>query len=243
MRVRIWYLGHSAWCAETENRRLLFDYVGFSAKTGGLEDGVVVLERLKDKPLTAFASHSHGDHYDRALHKASAAYPNVTWVLGGIDPQGCGVMVSGRETRAVGDVTVRSAASTDAGCCFLAEADGVRIFHAGDNADWGDPGDKSAYRAEIDYLAGLGVPVDAAFIPVCMFNGRRPACMTRGALYAMEKLRPAYVFPMHANGREQLYEEFRRDAEKVGKIPVLCMKKAGEFVDLEIGGSKWRTKP
>ncbi|MCL2462860.1 MAG: MBL fold metallo-hydrolase [Defluviitaleaceae bacterium] len=234
MRARIWYLGHSAWCVETEKKRLVFDYVSPAAKSGGLESGIVNPADLRDKDLVFFASHSHADHYDRALHKESAAWPHVTWVLGDISPLGNGVKVKGRSTLQAGNMTVHTAKSTDAGCCFLTEADGLRVFHAGDNADWGDPGDGTAYYAEIDYLASLGIPVDAAFIPVCTFSGERPACMTRGALYAVRKLDPKYVFPMHGNGREYLYEEFRRDAEKELQNPIICMKRPGDFMDLDI---------
>jgi len=133
-----------------------------------------------------------------------------------------------REKAEVGGITAHTSASTDMGVSFLVQADGLSVFHAGDNADWGDGESNRIYYAEIDHLAALGGPVDLAFIPICTYMGERPPAMTDGAIYAVRKLAPAVTFPMHANGREHLYKEFERDLRAAGSdARVICAEPPG----------------
>jgi L-ascorbate metabolism protein UlaG (beta-lactamase superfamily) len=217
--MKVSYLGHSAWAVETENRYLLFDIQDENVKTGGLlADGFVDISLLNGKPVFTFFSHMHHDHYSRKLHTACNERADAFTFLGGFSAPGKRtVTMNPREHYEAGGVSVYTGASTDEGVCFLVEADGNRIFHAGDNADWGDGEQNKMYYGEIDYISSLGKKIDIAFIPVCTFSGQRPRDMTEGAIYAVQKLAPAVMYPMHANGRDYLYEEFEKDLKKQDK--------------------------
>jgi len=218
----ITYLGHSAFIVQSDRRVLIFD------PTAPLNFG-----QFGGLPVICFASHSHNDHYGQVLHDGSQSYENVRWILGDIKSKlPRTVIMKGRESRELDGVTIRTAGSTDAGVCFLVETDGLCLFHAGDNADWGDPGDEKAYHKEIDYLVRLGKSIDAAFLPVCTFSGQRPPRMTVGALYAMEALQPKLVIPMHGNGRENLYREFAQDAAAKGFTNIHCFQREGEWIEV-----------
>ncbi len=196
---KVYYLGHSAWAVETEKHYLLFDVQDENVKDGGsLEAGSVDLTKLTGKEVYMLYSHFHTDHYSKRLHNKSAASGIGFTILGDFKARmnETTAMMKPRENASFGDITVHTADSTDAGVCWHVEADGVRIFFAGDHADWADGDQNNAiYYQEIDYMAGLGFETDIAFIPVCTFSGTRPEPMTRGAIYAVKKLKPAVTFP------------------------------------------------
>jgi L-ascorbate metabolism protein UlaG (beta-lactamase superfamily) len=228
----IYYLGHSAWAVETDKRYLLFDIQDENVKKNGkLDDGFIDISLLNGKPVYVFFSHRHHDHYSPALHGECVKRADAFVVLGGFTVKTATtqtVSMNPREKYEAGSVTVHTAASTDEGVCFLVQTDGLNIFHAGDNADWGDGEQNDIYCGEIDYLAGIDGPVDIAFIPVCTFSGQRPKNMTDGAVYAIKRLAPKVTYPMHGNGREHLYEAFERDLRKTdGDARVVTVRKKG----------------
>lgn len=233
----IYYLGHSAWAVETVKYFLLFDIQNANVRTGGTwADGAVDLASLTHKPVYIFYSHRHHDHYSPALHRDSQNYAHVYTILGDFTAPYTANTLTLRphETRMVGDITIHTGASTDEGVCYLLEVNGTNIFFAGDNADWGD-GDESnrLYYQEINYLAANRLPIDIAFVPVCTYSGQRPADMTKGAIYAVNTLKPALTYPMHANGREHLYTAFERDLRAAGSdAGVVCAYKMGRTDDI-----------
>lgn len=224
---RVYYLGHSAWAVETQRHYLLFDCQNSNIKPGGkLMEGWVDLQGLSDKPVLVFYSHRHHDHYSRKLHQESAAYENITTILGDFEKPDIPntITLRPREMRELGDITVYTAASTDEGVCFFVRTEEAGIFFAGDHAAW-DESDRTLYQSEIDYIAALGLKTDIAFIPVCTFSGERPAAMTQGAFYAITRLNPEATYPMHANGRESLYKDFEKDLREAGlEAKIICAK-------------------
>jgi L-ascorbate metabolism protein UlaG (beta-lactamase superfamily) len=112
---------------------------------------------------------------------------------------------------------------------FLVKVDGLTIFHAGDHA-CKDKNFMAPYTDEIDYLADKCSNVDLAFLPItgCGFND--PEAVKSGIFYALEKLKPEVMFPMHVLGFEYMYKEFARDAEKENtKTKFACAKDKGDY--------------
>lgn len=241
--MEIIYLGHSAVCVKTDGHTLVFDYYGDVSEQGGLADGLVNLDELGDGPVLFFASHVHHDHFSKSVAAAVGDHAAYAYILGDFritktdgvsasaEPENlmnC-ISIQPHETIEWNGVRIHTGASTDCGVCFLVSCDGVNIFHAGDHANWGDGDMGVSYFGEIDYIAEKGLAIDVAFIPVCYFSGQRSDSMTRGAIYAMEKLAPGITVPIHANGREYLYREFQQDAEARGvKNRIVCMERPGE---------------
>ncbi len=227
---KVTYLGHSAFQVEYKDYVFLFDYTG-TVKWDMYEviETPVDFEKLKDKKVYMFNSHDHFDHYDRDLHSRLDKQSNVLVILGCIKSNNSNTFVMyPRETKIVGDVKVYTADSTDEGVCFLIELDGLIILHGGDNALWSEE-DREKYIEEIDYLTSLNLIPDIAFIPVCNFSAKRPEEMTEGAIYAIRKLNPKVVIPMHANGKEYVYTDFKEDAlSETITNEIICMKREGE---------------
>ncbi len=231
MLKEIIYLGHSAWCVKTEEYTLIFDY-GVDEKRqeeGNLYNGVIHLEALKNEDVIIFASHSHGDHYNKNINRLAAGYENVTHVLGNIKSSYKNtIQMIPHEEKVVKGVKIITTGSTDLGVAFLVQADDVVIFHSGDHANWEDNDTEFSFEGEIDFISNYNLKIDVAFIPVCTFRGLRPEKMTNGARYTIEKLNPNLVFPMHANGREFLYKEFEADMKKAGvKNRIICAETVG----------------
>ncbi len=221
-KALIWYLGHSGWAMKTPNHFLIFDYA--DAKSGLIEP-----EDLKNEKVVVFASHQHYDHYDPSLHRWADTIEDITYVYGwqSID-QPHVLNVEARANARIGDIDIATSRSTDEGVTYLVKVDGLTLFHAGDHADWVDNDPNVSYKAEIDHIASQTATCDVAFLPVTSFMGIRAESITQGAIYAILKLMPGVVFPMHGNGRENLYKDFEADARANGlTIPIICAETPG----------------
>ena len=223
------YLGHSSWVVEIGNRILVFDYGVILRNDNATFD----FEKYKDKKVVLFFSHSHEDHYDRSFHRNSQNYNNVRSILGvSSNEYSNAVCIRPHENTELDGVKVFTSYSTDLGVSFLIVMDTATIFFAGDNAAWGN-GDEAnkTYYSEIDYIKSLGYAIDIAFVPVCTFNAKRTHDMTKGAIYAIDSLKPTVTFPMHANGNELLYNDFYNDyIEAGGKQTIICFETPGQVM-------------
>ena len=225
-KTTVTYLGHSAWIVETPSLFYIFDY-----DKPPNENSLLDLNKLQGKPVYFFSSHRHGDHYNARLHEAASRYAHMTFITGGFRTRYDNtVTIQPHRSEAVSGVAITTAASTDAGVCYLAQAPGLTVFHSGDLANWPDNEDTPVdYFKEIDYIAGHADSVDIAFIPVTTFDWHQDACMLEGAAYAIKRLNPLFTFPMHANGREALYKTFAKYASDNNIAnTVICMEKPGD---------------
>ncbi len=226
----IWYLGHSGWAIKTKNHLLIFDYVEKGLKPAGhcLSNGYINPSEIKDEHLLVFVSHGHPDHYSQAIFDWERSIKDISYILGwqGVtEPKS--ICIGPRERRKIDNVEVLTIASTDEGVGFLVKVDGLVIFHGGDHAHWGGPID--SFAKEIDYLAENDKEFDIVFLAAAAGSGQRRESISDGIFYAIEKLLPEVMFPMHAGGNEGLYKEFAREAEKKRlKTEVLCAGRKGD---------------
>ncbi|MEA4890887.1 MAG: MBL fold metallo-hydrolase [Clostridiaceae bacterium] len=227
--VRIWYLGHSAWLAETAGYRLLFDYgrLPLRPAAGTLNQGVFDPSAYQDRPLYIFSSHQHADHFDIDLMRDAAGYPGTTLIVG----------QEGRATAKVKNLancqiaeprgfiqtasfSVWASRSTDSGVSFLAAGPDRVYYHGGDLAVWDDTSAyRTDFRREADWLAAklaaAGRTLDIAFLPVSTSDGYQETALLDGVEYLAERLRPKHIFPMHAHGFEALYRDFADKMQSV----------------------------
>ncbi|MEI6456753.1 MAG: ankyrin repeat domain-containing protein [bacterium] len=198
------YLNHSGYAIETSRHLLVFDYYS----TGGPPDAPSLLngrinpDELKGKKVIVFASHEHGDHYDTVIWRWRIRNPEFTYVMG-FRPNGNNryEYVEPHKEKTIEGVRIHTIRSTDSGAGFLAETDGVVIYHPGDHVN--KSGDLSAeYKSEIDYLAGLKKKVDIAFFPVTGCGFPDMEAVKSGNFYAIKELKPGTCFAMHAETAE-----------------------------------------
>ena len=209
----IWHLGHSGWAVKTQNHLLVFDYwlnpEQPLPEQASLAGGYIVPAELRDFNVEVFASHGHGDHYNDSIFNWRNSVPDINYVMG-FRPRGIEdeyTYIGPRQERDVDDIKIHTLRSTDAGVAFLLEVDGLTIFHAGDHAN-GRVDLSGAFPGEIDYLAGLNKNIDIAFFGITGCSLGDPVSVKAGIYYAVDKLNPTVLLPMHGGDAFYRYKEF-----------------------------------
>ena len=211
----IWHLGHSGWAIKTENHLLIFDYFtnphGAIPGEASLTSGYIIPTEIKDENTVVFVSHQHGDHYDPRIFEWHSEIPDIEYVFGfrprDIDQEY--TFIDPRSEKTLGDFKVSTIKANDAGVGFLIEVDGLTILHPGDHAN--EYMDMSGtYTAEIDALATKDI--DLAFFAILGCSLGTPESVQLGVHYALEKLNPKVLFPMHASNATYRYREFVEEA-------------------------------
>ena len=200
--MKITYIHHSGFLAETNQALLLFDFAGGSLPP--LDPA---------KTLVVFVSHRHEDHFNPEIFTLADSHPHTVYVLSDdiwqnrvpekhfsrthfIDP---GRMIHLPEG---GGILIRAFRSTDEGVAFLVEAGGKTIYHAGDLNDWQWNGEslswnhtmKAKYQKELETIRSLGIVPDAAMVPL---DGRQEDLFYLGLHEFMCQVGAGMVFPMH----------------------------------------------
>lgn len=212
----ITYLFHSGYAVETKDHFLLFDYYRPWKKQGSLSDGVISGEYLKTKSnVYVFASHVHPDHFDPVILEWAKDNPEITYILSDdISTKNQTLksrFMSPYETYSEKGISIKTFGSSDAGLSFYVQADGLRIFHAGDLNWWHWKGETKAeqnyaealFKAEVDKIKGH--PIDIAFFPV---DPRLEEFYAVGAEYFAEQLKPKLLLPMHFGSTFAASKEF-----------------------------------
>lgn len=194
--MKVTFITHSCYFVELETCCLLFDYFeGQVPQTG--------------KPVYAFASHSHGDHFADGLFEAAG--PNAMYLLSqdifkSRVPEGLlerTLFVRPHQTYELDGLRAATLKSTDAGVAFLVECEGKLFYHAGDLNCWvwdGAPrvdNDRmtAGYKRELELLSGK--EIDVAFVPL---DPRQGSDFDLGMKYFFEAAGAKHVFPMHMWG-------------------------------------------
>ncbi len=222
--AEVWYLFNSGFAVKHGGRMLIFDYYNLSPlkKHAGLDGGVVEPEALRGLDVTVFTSHAHMDHFNPAVLKWSREVPGVRYVMSCDINAGRTANVTTAYPNAaymVGDVRVRTLKSTDEGVAFVVEADGIKIYHAGDLNWWhweGEPEHENkamakAYKAEIEKIKGE--TFDLAFVPVDPRLGKE---YLWGLDYFMKNCGARVIFPMHFRNAYSVFDRLYDDPAAEG---------------------------
>ena len=227
--IKAEYIEHSGFAVHTDNAVLIFDY--YDPKHRHDIKNIAGA----DKPVYVFVSHSHPDHYDKKIFDLRK-YGKVKYILSDDVKAGNGddiIYLKPDNEYTVDGVTVKTLKSTDEGCAFLVNIDGITVYHAGDLNWWHWNGESEEYNRQMgkDYCAETdklkGIPIDIAFIPL---DGRLEDKYLLGMDYAMKTLDIKKAFPMHfwndfslsrrlkADGRSRAYRDRITDIDRQEQI-------------------------
>jgi len=228
----IWYLGHSGWAVKTQNHLLIFDYWETASKPDEifLRSGYITPEEIKDLNVLVFSSHEHQDHFIPDIFQWKDQVKRINYILGHQPEQfSCYEFIGPRDHKNIDGVDIKTIYSNDTGVGFLVTVDGLTVFHAGDHANRNRDlsGD---YTPEIDYISQQASKIDIAFLPNSGCNFGDNVAVWIGSLYAINKLQPKVVFPMH-NGEyfSSTYQEFKDEARQKGvSTPIICAMNRGD---------------
>lgn len=231
-RATIWHLGHSGVAVETRGHLLIFDYSDDRPAGGGrrgLASGVVEPSEISGKPVVAFISHEHHDHFWRDAIYWREGLPELRFVVSaevaemdrryGARPGVIDVLGPDVDQR-VGELRVETLRSTDSGVAFLVEVDGLLIYHAGDHSAWTwgrDAGEVDRFvEEELRPLHGRAI--DIAFQ---VADPRFSDTGWGGVVAFARRLAPRLLVPIHLRGD---YSKMDRLAEEIRNAGF-----AGEF--------------
>lgn len=216
--MRITYWGHSGFSVKTKNCLLLFDYQGEGMDKPASSDNVY-----------CFVSHAHRDHFSPLMRIWNKE--GVVRLITGYDLHAGGKRMRPGEEMQLEDVHVRAYGSTDVGVSFLVEADGARVFHAGDLNLWHWREESTeeeireaerAFEKELEPLTDSRP--DVAFFPV---DPRLGEGCEEGAERFCICAKPRLLIPMHFWDKPEAAIAF---ANKKGN-GVRAMTKPGEFLE------------
>ena len=233
----VWFLGHSSWAIKTRNHFMIFDYFINSHEKApadsSLASGYILPKELKGEKITVFASHSHGDHYNKNIFKWKESIPGISYVLcfNPADATGEYTYIPVHETKTVDGIKISTIKSTDLDGGYLVEVDGLVIFHPGDLANRQDNLMK-AFADEIDLVAGKGLKIDMAFVPIRGCSLGSPTQVKLGINYIVDKLHPNLLIPMHAGFSTETYKLFADEvkAEKPNQKVQTVVNKGDHFL-------------
>ena len=112
------------------------------------------------------------------------------------------------------NIRVAAIPSTDTGSAFLIEANGFRIYHAGDHTAAETPPEE-AFTSGIAELARFA-PVDLAFVPIFGCGLPNVESLRGGNDWTIERLAPRAVFPIHVRWTGHFYREEKHRLEALG---------------------------
>ena len=205
--MRVTFLGHSGFLAETGSATLLFDW--WKGELPAIKP---------ELPLYVFASHRHEDHFDPRIFTLDDGTRDVRFVLGhdiklsvrnlerwGVSPRTAGNCrnLRGGETLELPRARVEALPSTDEGEAFLVTADKQTLFHAGDLNWWHWEGEDKGWNRNMEvnfkkYAEALrGRTIDLAMLPL---DPRLGEAGFWGPSYFLETADIRRFLPMHQWG-------------------------------------------
>ena len=232
--MKITYIGHSGFLAETADCYYIFDY--FNGALPSLRP---------EKPVLVFSSHAHHDHYNPAVFDALHAMGMrcVTAVMSDDIPADqypqnsenlTIIPVACRQTYDLPcRATLHTLRSTDEGVAFLLQTPEGILYHAGDLNDWVWAEETEEYnhqmtenyRREIDLLDEYrqdyldGRPIDAAFLPLDPRQDEDYAC---GMRHFLETVPVLAAYPMHFWDQPDVIDRFLSDYPQYAHLVQKC---------------------
>ena len=235
--IEIFYLHNSGFTIELGNDALIIDY--YKGRLQRAWRAPLDKQPAAYRDVYVFASHAHGDHYNRAIFEWLSEREDIQYILSddirSAVPASMARDIGGAkhtvryiadgENLRVGNLDIHAYGSTDAGVSFhiLAE-DGTSIFHAGDLNYWHwrdestDAEVREAFEMftkELDKLKNGIDKIDVAFFPV---DPRMGSDYYRGAALFCEAMKPSMLIPMHFSHKFSPPPAFYEEVSQYTKI-------------------------
>lgn len=207
--MTITYIYHSGFVVETEKAFVVIDY------WHDTDDGLVARIVAQSAKVVYFlSSHVHHDHFNPEIIFMG---PHMRYVLSADIRRKNKILrddvriawVHRGEMYEDDNIRVWALGSTDVGVSFCIEADGRKVFHAGDFNNWqrtmadSETNKQMAgyFMAELKKMEPVVAMCDAAMFPV---DPRLEQYMAMGAIEFCKSVHPKMLLPMHC---WEMYEE------------------------------------
>ncbi|MDD4081112.1 MAG: hypothetical protein PHP02_06830 [Eubacteriales bacterium] len=192
--------------------------------------------------ILVFVSNNSLTHHDRkAIYSWKSSFP-ITYILSGDAKKDAPDLPNIRVCRegerfSVAQAKVSVFGSTDAGVSFMAEAEDMCVFHAGDLNLWHWREEntlREITRAEETFYGKVAaIPKDK--VDICFFplDPNQGGLYDAGANHLIMAIRPRVFFPMHFGDRVEIANEYaRRSLSRRTVIFALTQPRESALVDL-----------
>lgn len=223
--MRLIYIYHSGYVIEAKDFSILID---FYKDTGAAPHRGYVHDELSHRPGPVYilSSHFHPDHFNPEILRWKESRKDLIYIFSRDILRYKRATADDALYLMKGDIykdehlSIKAFGSTDIGISFLIEAEGKRIFHAGDlnNWHWKDESTpEEAATAERDYLKELELlaqttdRVDLAMFPI---DPRLGTDYMRGAEQFIGRIKTGLLAPMHFGEAYKKANAFKKYAEE-----------------------------
>lgn len=254
MNFSITYIYHDCFVIETERVILIFDF--WKDPLAGKENKEFppLLDELNPKKdIFVLISHHHKDHFTRRVFNWIDRFPSIRYIISedvsrhinfllrenghykGRKPSPHRVTVlSPGDEFTEGNLRIRAFPSTDIGNSYAVEAEGLRIFHAGDLNDWLVPGDgkeetDQTHQEFISILEKIKVHYPSFDIAMFPVDSRIGENYWKGARAFLELIDTKLFIPMHFEFAMDEKEQRLKDA---AAFNLYALKDKGNYLFL-----------
>ena len=220
------YIYHSCYVIEFENFSLIIDFYKDIPKTAGTFWVNDYLLNKKEK-LYVCCTHSHKDHFNAEILQWKKKKSDIVYIFSKEIKSSNPAIIDTDilfldKLQSFEDEHIRINAfgSTDLGASFLIEAEGKRIFHAGDLNNWHwmeEVSKEEALVFENNFLCEielLSERVDHLFLTFFPIDPRLGRKYMLGAQQFLERVRTDYFLPMHFGEEYEKANAFSEFASK-----------------------------
>lgn len=196
--MKIIYLHHSGFIIELERITLIFDAI----------TNILPQFLRKGRKNYFFVTHSHHDHFAQHILSYGSDY-DTTYIFSDDIPEKGGRnihYIAPYQDLELDGIQIKTFGSTDLGVSFYVEAEGHKLFHAGDLNWWDwDTETRPHINPEVEERDYKNIiqkivdtvgdrQIDVAFVPV---DSRLEGSACRAAEYFIDSLHPEVLVPMH----------------------------------------------
>ena len=202
---RLTYVFHSCFLFETEHVAIIFDYWKDSK-----DDVVARFLRSTTKRVYFLCSHFHEDHFNPELLHFEVLNGEKKVLLSRdikkfrrLSDEGVTRFLKLKEVYEDDGIKITVCGSTDIGVSFVFQADGLTVYHAGDNNNWIFPDEMDAREIKmmegcfLATLRDMKARFDAFDVAMFPIDPRLGNEMGRGAVQFLHALPSRIFVPMH----------------------------------------------
>lgn len=240
--MRLIYIYHSGFVIEAEGFSILIDFykdTGVAAHRGYVHDEL----SRRPGPIYILSSHFHPDHFNPEILRWGSYKEDIKYIFSRdilrhrrAKAEDAIYLMKGEQYKDE-NLTIQAFGSTDIGISFLIEAEGKKIFHAGDLNNWHWKEESTAqeiatmekdYLNEVNLLAKTTERVDLAMFPV---DPRLGSDYMLGAVQFIERIKTGTFAPMHFGEAYRKANAFKKIAEE-HNVRFMEITHKGQSIDI-----------
>jgi len=240
-QVQVTYFYQSAFTVALQKTLMIFSYRQAGVEPLAKEQWLSDRDFQGFNNILVFVPSASAAHHDKAIYEWKQSFP-FTYIMpqeaAKLAPRAANVRVCREgDSFSVGHCDVTVFGSTDAGLSFLAAAEGVRVYHAGDLNLWHWREENTlrdiARSEALFYEKTAALPKDSIDVAMFPLDPNQGRYYDAGANHFIMAVRPRVFFPMHFGSRVEIAGEYaRRGLSRRTVVFALTQVRESASVDL-----------